>query len=585
MSVRIKYDIVPDFVKPKLEDFDVPTITVQEYILKPSQKISATINPQITKREDISSGITGGTSGDSWNNWTISLSLDGIDTTVKGAENFFKTLDKITETITLLLKIIRLLSGNVISTSGLIKFAIKQLAKVLKEFINSLVSTGIYSSLITPDFDKTFPKYSIPTFGGYQEFITRVNATCLSSTDSDAPKFVEADKVGGVIIAMLGGVDDPDYLRNLLDNFKKLSSLFGFKIPYPSPAQKFKATPGFYNKNGIMTLGVKLVWESPETPVGSFYVYRKSNLGAIPVIFNLDGVDVPDYVFTNDDPILKQKYNPLRPSYSYIDFDIKQETNYLYKIYSVFGDDYLEEHPYLKSISSPIATPQVLANVPMECIPISELKKYMNLSISGELLSPFDLEGDWQSVTVRRMLGKQVDGMFNNLDALTDKLLGLVSTGSDAINDYLKFYGEKVEDLLAVTEKIKNLVARLASFSMRGTFMVLNLPLEKGGMRGFVDRFNKACNSGTSTKETPKDSKSLNDYLKNAGKVEKNSPIATFNEKGIMLGLILLYGIPNLDDPNRLKEIVPENSAEGLKKKYEDTGKAISTLLKMLGLG
>jgi len=581
MSVRIKYDVVPDFVKPKLEDFDVPTITLQEYTLKPSQLVTTTINPTVTKKKDISVD----TSGDNWYSWTISLSLNGVDTTVRDAEKFFKTLDKITETITLLLKIIRLLSSNVISTSGLIKFAIKQLAKALKDFINSLVSTGIYSSLIIPDFDKTFPKYSIPTFGGYQEFITRVNATCLSSTDSDAPKFEEADKVGGVIIAMLGGVDDPDYLRNLMDNFKKLSNLFGFKIPYPSPAQKFKATPGFYNKKGIMTLGVKLKWESPEIPVGSFYVYRKNKLGSIPVTFNIDGVDVSGNIFTSDDPIIKQKYTPLRPSYSYIDFDIEQNTTYLYKIYSVFGDDYLEEHPYLKSISSPIATPQVVANVPMECIPISELKKYMNLSISGELLSPLDLEGDWQSLTVRRMLGKQVDGMFNNLDALTDKLVGLVGTGSDAINDYLKFYGEKVEDLLEVTEKIKNLVARLSSFSMRGTFMVLNLPLENGGMRGFVDRFNKACNSSTSAKETSISDKSLKDYLKDAAKVEKNAPIATFNEKGIMLGLILLYGVPDLSNPDRVKDIVPENQVEGLKKKYESTSKAISIFLKMLGLG
>jgi hypothetical protein len=581
MSVRIKYDIVPDFVKPKLEDLDVTTITLQEYTLTSSQSIDTTVNSTVTKQEDVS----GDTSGDNWYSWTISLSLSGIDTTVNDAEKFFKTLNNITDTITLLLKVIRLLSSNVISTSGLIKYAIKQLVKTLKDFIDSLVSSGVYSSLIIPDFDRTFPKYSIPTFGGYQEFITRVNATCLSSTDSDAPRFEEADKVGGVIIAMLGGVDDPDYLRNLMDNFKKLSNLFGFKIPYPSPAQKFKATPGFYNKNGVMTLGVKLKWESPEIPVGSFFVYRKNKLGSIPVTFTIDGVDVSGNIFTSDDPILKQKYNPLNPSYSYIDFDIEQSTTYLYKIYSVFGDDYLEEHPYLKAISSPIATPQVVANVPMECIPISELKKYMNLSISGELLSPLDLEGDWQSLTVRGMLGKQVDGMFNNLDALTDKLVGLVGTGSDAISGYLKFYGERVEDLLEVIEKIKNLVARLSSFSMRGTFMVLNLPLEKGGMRGFVDRFNKACNTSTSSKETSTSDISLEDYLKDAVTTERNASIATFNEKGIMLGLILLYGIPNLDDPDRLKEIVPEDQIEGLEKKYESTSSAISTFLKMLGLG
>jgi hypothetical protein len=578
MSVRIKYDIVPEFVKPKLDDLDVPTITLEEYTLKPSPQIASTIKPPITKAQD--AGGAGGASGDNWYNWTISLTLDGLDTTVKGSEKFFKTLDKITTTITQLLKVIRLLSGNVNSTSTFLKFAIKQLAKEIKEFVDSLTSTGIYSSFIIPDFDKSFPKYSVPIFGGYQEFISRVNATCLSSTDPDAPKFEDADKVGGVIIAMLGGVDDPDFLRNLMDNFKKLSNLFGFQIPYPSPAQKFKATPGFYSKKGKMTLGVKLTWEAPESPVGSFFVYRKPKSPPVPMRYVIDGVNVDVDIFTKSEPIAKIKANPLKPNFSYIDFDVKPETVNLYKVYSVFGDDYLDNNPYLKSVSSPVATPVVVAHVPRECIPLSELTKYTNLSMSGELLSPIDLEGDWQSVTVRRMLGNQIDSMYSNLDALADKLIGLVDTGSDAMSAYLKFYGERVESLLEIIEKIKNITVRLSSFTQRGTFMVLNLPLEQGGMRGFVDRFNKACNSGTSSNGTPKNSKDL----ASAG-VQKNAPIARFNERGIMFGVVLLYGIPDLSNPDRLKDIVPEYKIKSMKKQYENSGKAISTLLTMLGLG
>lgn len=583
MSVRIKYDIVPDFVRPKLEDLDVQTVTLQEYKLKPSEKIAAVINPPVTGNDQ---GVKGGDGGDGWYNWTISLTLEGIDTTVAGAEKFFKTLDKITQAITQILKILRLLNGNVISTSAFLKFAIKALVKELKEFIASLSSSGIYSSLIIPDFNKTFPKYNIPTFGGYQEFITRVNNTCLNSTDPDAPKFEDADKVGGVIIAMLGGVNDPDFLRNLVDNFMKLASLFRFKIPYPSPAQKFKATPGFYNKKGVKTLGVKLTWEAPDTPVGSFFVYKAGTNGPIPVIYKIDGIDVEVREFSKDAPITKVTYNFLKPTYSYVDFDIKPESDYRYKIYSVFGDDYLEKHPHLKSSDSPIATPQVMAKVPAECIPLTELKKYMNIAINGEISSPFDLEGEWQSATVRNMLGNQIDDIYNSLDFLSEKLIGLVSTGSDSLSDYLKFYAKRVEDLLEVITKLKNLTARLSSFTQRGTFMVLNMPLKQGGMRGFVERFNKACNSGSSDKkETTKDKKDLKDFLKQAVKVEKNAPIATFNERGIMFGLILLYGIPDLSNPERLKEIVPESQVAGLKAQYKVTEKAISTFLKILGLG
>jgi len=576
MSVRIKYDVVPDFVKPKLDDFDIPTITLQEYKLKPSLAISTTASPPITKKDD---------SSDSWYSWTISLTLNGLEPTVKGADKFFKTLDKITATITQVLKIIRLFSANVNSISGFLKFAIKQLAKELKEFVDSLASTGIYSSFIIPDFDKKFPKYTIPTFGGYQEFITRVNATCLGSRDPDAPKFEGEDKVGGVVIAMLGGVGDPDFLRNLLDNFKKLGELFGFKIPYPSPANKLRAIPGFYDKNGIKTLGVKLTWEAPDSPVGSFYVYRSGSNRSIPVQYTVNGIVVNVVIFTNDEPIVKVRYSSLKATYTYIDFDVQQESTNFYKVFSVFGDDYLEDHPYLKAKNSPISTPVISAHVPKECIPLSELKKYMNLSISGELLSPIDLEGDWQSVTVRRMLGNQMDGMFDSIDALADKLTGLVGTGSDAVNDYLKFYGERVASLLEIIDKLKSLTVRLSSFSTRGTFMVLKLPLEKGGMSGFVDRFNKACNSGTASKELPKDKTSLKDFLVPSANIDKNAPISKFNEKGIMFGLILLYGIPDVTNSERLKELVPEGNTESMKKQYERTGKAISTLLKMLGLG
>ena len=103
-------------------------------------------------------------------------------------------------------------------------------------------------------------------------------------------------------------------------------------------------------------------------------------------------------------------------------------------------DNYLEDNPHLKDVNSPIATSTIKVTVPKECIPVSELKDRMNLAINGELLTPFDFEGDWQSVTVRRMISKPLDSAYRNLDALSDKLVGLVDTGSDAITAYLKFY-------------------------------------------------------------------------------------------------------------------------------------------------
>lgn len=599
MPVRIKYDIDPDYVRPKLEDLDVVTVTLDQYVLKPTGTVNA-MPPKVTEKNQDKS------SKDSWYSWTISLSLDGLKPVIDQSNKFFKEVDRIISQITQLLKIIRLLSGNVISVSMFFKFTLKMLAKELKGMIDSLASTGLYMSLIVPDFDKKFPKYTIPIFGGYQEFITRVNATCLASTDSDAPKFDDADKVGGVIIAMLGGVNDPDFLRNLVENFKKLSELFGFQIPYPSPAMKFKATAGFYGSSD-KKLGVKFTWESPATPVKNFLIYRTENNKGIPLKILSSGFPVDVNVFSVDEPLTIVEYKFGKVLYSYIDFSIKPETTYYYKIYSVYGSgtEYIDENPVFMATNSPIATPTLTVTIPQECIPVSELKKYMSMSMRGELLSPFDLEGDWQSISVRTMLGSKIDSMFNAIDALTEKLTGMVSTGSDAVNDYIKFYGERVSDLLEVIEKIKTIMIWLSQFTMRGTFMILSMPLEEGGMRGFVDRFNKACNYGDSDKATAKDykiestaiNKAISDAGKSSGipvsknvipaisaKVEKNTPISAFNERGIMLGLILLYGIPNLNDKDRLKRIVPEANVESLKKQLKQTEKATSTLLKMLGL-
>jgi hypothetical protein len=575
MSVRIKYDIEPEYVKPKLEDLDITVITPEEYQLASSTSVTET--EEVKNREEEEK--------DSWYNWTLSFSMEDAETTVKGVRKFLKALNEISNTVTQLLKIIRLLSGNVNTTSTFIKHLVKLLVKELKEFIDSLTSTGIYMSLIVPEFNKTFPKYVIPTFGGYQEFIKRVNNTCLSSNDPDAPKFADEEKVGGVIIAMLGGVNDPTYLRMLVDNFKTLAKFFGFQIPYASPAANLRAIPGLYKDKGKKSIGVKLTWEAPQLPVGSFFVYRstKGSRG-VPENPKIVTLDKTRYLFTLDDPIVKIKYNILKATYSYIDFDVAENTDHFYKIYSVYGDDYLEENSFLKYINSPVATRVVRAQVQRECIPVSELDKHANIGINGEILSPFDFEGEWQSATVRRMLGNQIDDMCNGLDALADKINGLVDTGSEAINKYLDFYKERLEDFLDIINKLRAVIEKLTDFSMKGTFMVLNLPLEEGGMRGFVDRFNEACNSGNSSSQTSGGDLTIDEFLKQSVSIEKNTAIRTFNEKGIMFGLILLYGIPDFTNEDRVKEFSLKGDINNMKRNFQKTEKAISTFLKMLGL-
>jgi hypothetical protein len=103
-------------------------------------------------------------------------------------------------------------------------------------------------------------------------------------------------------------------------------------------------------------------------------------------------------------------------------------------------------------------------------------------------------------------------------------------------------------------------------------------------MRGFVDRFNEACNSGNSSSQTSGGDLTIDEFLKQSVSIEKNTAIRTFNEKGIMFGLILLYGIPDFTNEDRVKEFSLKGDINNMKRNFQKTEKAISTFLKMLGL-
>jgi hypothetical protein len=214
---------------------------------------------------------------------------------------------------------------------------------------------------------------------------------------------------------------------------------------------------------------------------------------------------------------------------------------------------------------------------PQNRIPLSELKKYTTLSIDGEFVSPFDLEGDWQSFTARRMLGDALDSIFREIDALADKLVGLVNTGSSAIDDYLKFFAKRVSDLLAISTKFTELMQRLLAYTLRGSFLLLKLPLDSGGMEGFVTRFNQASTINNTTTG-----------LNRSGGIPMtttNDGIAKYHEKGIMMGMIVLYGIPSPAGMKaRLTEIAAPAERAAMQKRVEGTEQAIRLLLKMFGL-
>jgi hypothetical protein len=579
MGFRVKFDVLPEFVKPKLDGLDVETISLSDLLPTSTANIGSDLqrNKQGTasSEEDVQQ-----TGSYDWRSWSLSLSLSNMESVVKVIETFLKNLDKVSQIITQVLKIIRLFSGNVKSIAMFLNFLIKKVAEELKSFLESFTSAGLYMSIISPNFDKKFPRFTIPVYGGFREFITRVNATCTSSSDPDAPKFNSPkDKVGGVIIGMLGGTNDPTFLSDLIDNFRVLSQFFGFQNPLPTPPKNFRAKAGFYRnrESGSKKMGVRLTWNTPDTPVTKYLVYRSTSLSGKLKKVTQDGVETTIKVVGEQITEIKNIFGKV--SYRYDDFTVEDGKQYYYKIYSVMGDEFFETNPILEDVKSPIAAPLLTAS-PRNEIPLSELKKYTTLAINGELLSPFDFEGEWQSITVRKMVGSALDSLFTKIDALADKLTGLVDTGSNATTDYLKFYAKRVQTLLDVVTQFTEIIQRLMAFNLRGSFMLLRLPIEEGGMDNFLSRFNQASRIG-STK--PEDHSVVHTAIDNPVVISKNDAIAQYSESGIMFGVILLFGFPEITT-ERLTEMVPLDEVDSLKEKLENTEKAITVLLKLLGL-
>jgi hypothetical protein len=594
MAVRAKYDIDPILVKPKLSGLDVTNITEADNT--PKSTVGQKSNIQSASNKIDLSDQQKASQGYAWNSWSLSLGLSNMDGATKAITKFLKQVNQLAKIITQILKIIQLLSGNVKSIAMFINFLIKIIAEQLKNLINSFASTGLYISVIAPPFNKNKPKYTIPMNGGYREFIQRVNSSCTSSTDPDRPQFDSPqDKVGGVILAMVGGINDPQFLVDLVHNFKILSLFFGFQSPMPTPPNGFKVTSGFYKnpQTAKKAMGVQLTWSAPDTPVTGYKIYKATNPQGFMKSPNptQDGVEISVRVageWIADVPNVFGKV-----LYRYMDFAVEDNKKYYYKVYSIIGDDFFDDNPIMEDIKSPVAT-KMLSAQPRNRIPLSELTLYTSLGINGELLDPDDFGSEWQSISVRGLLGDALDGIFKKIDALADKLTGLVNTGSNSTSEYIKFYAKRVETLLETVTKFSEIITRLLAFNLRGTFMCLRLPIMEGGMPNFVKRFNDASSLGN-TKSGTDQSETLESALKDdQGKAENNpfkvtqgGGIAQYAEQGIMFGVILLFGFPNPDPKalaQRLLVEVGPNDVQAQIAKLKSTEVAITTMLKLFGL-
>lgn len=574
MGTRIKYDVQSEYVKPKLEDLDIPTVDYSsvvgvENLLKDTSSTG-------TGGEESPAKVQG--DGYSWRAWGLNIDLGGIEELTKAVESFLKVVDNITKVVTALVKLMRIFTSDFKSLSRLLKVLLKIVVKKIQELLDGFTSTGIYMSIIFPDFDTRKPKFVLPVNGGYKEFLAGVNTRCLNSKDEDAPHFGKGDVVGGLVIGMIGGTNDPAFLQDLINNFIVLGRLFRFQPPTPSPAKNVTAVAGFYKDPDrsvkTLKLGVKVSWEHPGTPLSGFIVKRSKNRDGTKVtVKNEAGKEEVIRVYKDEE---FEKTFPLinvvvgRPKYHIIDYDVEDGEMYFYKIFTTTGYNFLDDHPTFQRLESPLASKSVFA-IPRKKIPLSELARETVFDTNGNRVPSWQFDGEWQSFTLRTLLGPEIDTLFSKMDRLTDKLSGMISTSSDAMSEYIKFFEKKIKFYMDIILSIVDIIERLSQYRLSGTFLLLWVEPDTGGMENFVRKFNSAV----LTEEVG---------AAQVGSSGKPMKVSGLMDKGLMAGVILLYGFPKLDG-DYVGNLVPKEQQKEFEKSLDKSKKALEAFTTLLGLG
>ena len=150
-GIRIKTDIESEFVIPKVETpSSAPQLVTPSVLPNPPATTSST-----TLSTGSSSAGTNGT--DSWREFSIAIDLSKVSAIVDTGTSFLSTLDGIVKTASNVLKVLRLFNSDLKSLSILLKYLVRVIVNNIKQFIDSLASTGIYVTVISPNMDERKP--------------------------------------------------------------------------------------------------------------------------------------------------------------------------------------------------------------------------------------------------------------------------------------------------------------------------------------------------------------------------------------------------------------------------------------------
>jgi hypothetical protein len=542
----------------------------------------------------ITSPVTPLTQGGAvWNDFSINLSIGDMlsKPDLQNFNNFLKNIDEASKKLVVILKIIRMLTSDLKSISMFFKFAIKMIVQLLKDLVDSFISTGLYMCLIRPDKNEQDNTFIVPTWGNFEEFKRKIVAACLDINNPKSPARLNVGTtVGGIVIGGIVGVNDPKSVDSFLYNMQILGRFFGFEGSFPGPPKGVTAISGIYNSK----TGIKVSWnKASSTGVTGYRVYRCQDIYGrfLPTMDDVTKAMAP-FVKKNDKPGIEwashikvydndnlyapegKKFNNGKPltvlsipetnSFSIIDYDVVEGETYYYKVFSIPGlGELIFSNPYNEMIESPLASPAAGAQA-HACIPISEISKGI-LSMEGDFIDEKDYKYQWFSKSLRTFLGPTFDDLFNGIDSFADKLLGMVSTSGDAISDYLDFFSKKIESYISILNTIEQVIEMLANFRLRGSVLLLNVPLQKGGIKYFTDT---VTNSQV-------ESQTFGSAVNN----DQGAALASI--EGYYFGLVAVYGIPDPSNYNQLTQPYKTEYNSTIAQ-LQASGKAIQTLSKLL---
>jgi hypothetical protein len=427
------------------------------------------------------------------------------------------------------LNIINTIQTDYLNFYKALQFTIRQLLEQLQQLLVSISSTGIYILPVVPDISPLDSNY--PPGGGFDAFRNKVNKSLFNRDDPNRPIFNSpGDIVGGVVIALVGGSNLGTLIKDLRVLSRFVSGLFDSdKV---NPPKSLQATPGIYKlrESGItrnnldpedsvsffrdlavgpQALGIKLSWDEPDGIVNAqwYKVFRSRSSKGDPVYDEngeharnpeaSDGsggellYEYRDMSFNGGQPVIINSEGD--SSLEFIDFDVIEGETYYYKVLLCFEDEdtFVRGENPEEFVDSSLFSTTVSATA-AGCLPDSPFKDLLETPegiVDGQASGtpPY-----WSNVTLRQVLGPELDQAFKALVGAVERLWGLVQTSSDHFNTFL----DSVKDTLLTTRELLTLIQRvvqsLKDLQLSGSALSLWIDPEEGGMPGFASRFNNA---------------------------------------------------------------------------------------------